>query len=148
VTYLLDVNVLIALIDPGHVAHEDAHRWFDTTGQFSWATCPITENGVLRIVGNPRYPNSPGSPAVVSGIVAALRALRGHEFWPDDISLDDVAVADPKRIMTSAQVTDTYLLALAKYHKGVLATFDRKLSTLAVEGGKAALHLIQSRQRA
>jgi len=51
-TYLLDVNVLIALIDPAHVQHDAAHAWFASTGQHSWATCPLTENGVLRIVGH------------------------------------------------------------------------------------------------
>lgn len=147
-TYLLDVNVLIALIDPSHVAHEDAHRWFETTGRFSWATCPVTENGVLRIVGNPRYPNTPGSPAVVSGIITTLRALPGHEFWSDDISLVDAAGVDPAKIMTSGQVTDTYLLALASCHGGELATFDRKLVPFAVKGGKAALRLIPGRQSA
>jgi predicted nucleic acid-binding protein len=59
VTFLLDVNVLIALIDPGHVAHDDAHAWFQAEGQAGWSTCPLTENGVVRIVGNPKYPNSP-----------------------------------------------------------------------------------------
>ena len=81
VTFLLDANVLIGLIDPGHVTHEDAHRWFQSTGRSSWATCPITENGVMRIVGNPRYPNSPGSPAAVGDIVGKLRGIAGHSFW-------------------------------------------------------------------
>ena len=145
-SYLLDVNVLIALIDPNHVAHEDAHHWFEAVGRFSWATCPITENGVMRILGNPRYPNSPGSPAIVSGIVVKLRALSGHEFWSDDISLVGTAGIDPGKIMISAQVTDTYLLALARHHDSELATFDRKLVPSAVKEGKAALHLIQGRR--
>jgi toxin-antitoxin system PIN domain toxin len=140
VTYLLDVNVLIALIDPGHVAHDDAHAWFSGTGHTSWATCPITENGVVRILGNPKYPNSPGSPVAVAGIVQQLRALPGHIFWAEDFSLVGSEVVDPSRILTSAQVTDTYLLA--KVRGGVLATFDRRLSADAVKGGKAALHLI------
>ena len=141
-TFLLDVTVLIALIDPAHVAHEDAHRWFAAAGQASWATCPITENGVIRIVGNPKYPNSPGSPALVAEIIAKLRALDGHEFWPDDISLVGNPDVDVSRILMSGQVTDTYLLALAKAHGGQLATFDRKLSPAAVKAGKSALHLI------
>ena len=142
-TYLLDVNVLIALIDPGHVAHEDAHRWFETTGHSSWATCPLTANGVICILGNPKYPNSPGSPARVAPIMQSLRGLPGHEFWPDDVSLVDCAAIDTEKLLTSAQVTDTYLLALAKVHGGALATFDRKLSVLAVRGGKPSLHLIK-----
>ncbi len=143
-TYLLDVNVLIALLDPGHVAHEDAHNWFAATGFVSWATCPITENGVLRILGNPKYPNSPGSPAAVAKIVEKLRDLPGHCFWAEDISLIGTEAVDPKQILTSAQVTDTYLLALAKVQGGELATFDRRLSVHAVKNGKVALHLISA----
>ena len=86
-TYLLDVNVLVALIDPAHVAHDSAHDWFETEGRARWATCPLTENGVVRIVGHPKYPNSPGSPAAAAAIAAGLRRLEGHVFWPDDISL-------------------------------------------------------------
>ncbi|WP_294536746.1 TA system VapC family ribonuclease toxin [uncultured Rhodoblastus sp.] len=144
-TFLLDVNVVIALIDPGHVGHDDAHFWFASRGAKAWATCPIVENGVIRIVGHPRYPNSPGSPAAVAEIVARLRKLPHHVFWPDDLSLVDSADVDAARILTSAQVTDTYLLALAKAHRGRLATFDRKLSTAAVHDGKASLHLIEVR---
>jgi len=142
VTFLLDVNVLIALIDPAHVGHDAAHYWFDAEGKAAWATCPITENGVIRIVGNPKYPNTPGSTAGVTEIIAALRALPGHAFWPDDISLVDSDHVDAAQVLTSAQVTDSYLLALAVAHGGKLATFDRRLSIKAVKGGKAALHLI------
>ncbi|MGP2493850.1 TA system VapC family ribonuclease toxin [Mesorhizobium sp. PUT5] len=141
-TFLLDVNVLVALIDPGHVAHDAAHGWFERVGNASWATCPLTEDGVVRIVGNPRYPNSPGSPAAVAEIVTVLRTLAGHTFWADDISLFGGSHADPRRILAPHQVTDTYLLALAQSKGGVLATFDRKLSTAAVAGGRDALHHI------
>lgn len=141
-TFLLDVNVLIALIDPGHVAHDDAHEWFAATGQTAWATCPITENGVIRIVGNPKYPNSPGSPSLVMEIVGKMRSLPGHSFWPDDVSLVGSGDIAPTKILTSGQVTDTYLLALAKARGGQLATFDRKLSAAAVTRGNSALHLI------
>lgn len=140
--FLLDVNVLIALIDPGHVAHEDAHRWFEAIGRSSWATSPITENGVIRIIGSPKYPNSPGSSANVTDIVGKLRAHPGHQFWPDDISIVGSTDIDAAKILTSAQVTDSYLVALAKAHGGRLATFDRKLSARAVKGGKSVLHLI------
>ena len=141
-TCLLDVNVLIALIDPVHISHDAAHDWFAEHGAAGWATCPLTENGVIRIVGSPKYPNSPGSPAAVAAIVAQLRLLAGHVFWPDDISLVGNDNVDPARILTSAQVTDSYLLALAVAHGGRLATFDRRLSVSAVEGGKAALLLL------
>lgn len=142
-TFLLDVNLLIALIDPTHVGHDQAHRWFARTGTASWATCPLTENGVIRIVGHPRYPNSAGSPAAVAPIFAGVRALPGHVFWRDDLSLMDSEVVDAALIATSAQVTDTYLLALAVANSGQLATFDRRLSAIAVRGGRDALHVIK-----
>jgi toxin-antitoxin system PIN domain toxin len=140
--FLLDVNVLIALIDPAHVQHDRAHHWFAGEGQQAWATCPLTENGVLRIVGAARYPNSPGTPAAVAELLAILRSLNGHEFWPDDISLFDYRRVNSARLLNSGQVTDTYLLALACAHGGKLATFDRQLVVDAVVNGDKALLLI------
>jgi toxin-antitoxin system PIN domain toxin len=141
-TFLLDVNVLIALIDPAHIQHDRAHEWFAAGGQQAWATCPMTENGVLRIISNARYPNSPGVPAVAAPIIQGLRSLTGHTFWPDDISLLDTQKLDTTRLMTTGQVTDSYLLALAAAHGGQLATFDRRLIPDAVHNGAQSLHLI------
>lgn len=141
-TFLLDVNVVIALIDPTHVSHDIAHDWFARDGRARWATCPIVENGVIRIVGNPRYPNTPGSPALAAQILRQFCALPGHQFWPDSASLLDPAFADFAAILTAAEVTDSYLLALAAAKGGKLATLDRRLSTKAVAGGKAARHCI------
>jgi uncharacterized protein len=141
--FLLDINVLIALIDPGHVQHDKAHAWFSANGQKAWATCPITENGVLRIVGHPRYPNSPGSPAAVADMLAAFLELPGHAFWPDDVSLFDETHVNSVRLLDSAHLTDSYLLALARVHEGQLATLDQRLVTDAVMNGKHALHLIR-----
>ena len=68
-TFLLDVNVLIALVDPVHVEHDATHEWFARKGKKSWATCPLTVNGLLRIVGSSRYPNSPSTPALVAQLL-------------------------------------------------------------------------------
>ena len=141
--FLLDVNVLIALVDPAHVQHDAAHEWFALQGHKAWATCPLTENGLLRIVGNARYPNSPGTPAAVVPLLVTLRDLPGHVFWPDDISLLDADRIDATRLLSSTQVTDSYLLALACAHSGQLASFDRRLVKDAVRGGARRLHLIE-----
>jgi toxin-antitoxin system PIN domain toxin len=141
-TYILDVNVLIALIDPKHIAHLPAHEWFSAHSREGWATCPITKNGVVRIVGSPQYPNSPGIPV---GVIASMRSLlsqSGHIFWPDDLSLMDSAKIDASRLLTTAQVTDSYLLALARAHGGKLATLDRRSVADAVVGGVKSLQLI------
>ena len=140
--FLVDVNALIALIDPAHVQHDRAHQWFAKSGKRAWATCPLTENGVLRIVGHSRYPNSPGTPAAVAELMTDLLALPGHEFWADDLTLFDGQRIRGDRLLDSAQVTDTYLLALAATHGGQLATFDRNLVTDAVVDGSQSLHLI------
>jgi predicted nucleic acid-binding protein len=93
-------------------------------------------------MGHARYPNSPGTPAAVADILTKLRALTGHVFWPDDISLMNAKLVNMARLTNSAQVTDTYLLALAHAHNGKLATFDRKLVVSAVHSGTQAIHLI------
>ena len=134
--------MLIALIDPAHVQHDNAHAWFAEAGSKAWATCPITENGVLRIVGHPRYPSSPGTPAAVAEIIEGFLALPGHEFWPDTVSLLDGQWVDRARLLDSTQVTDTYVVALAVAHDGKLATFDRQIVTDAVRNGRQALCLI------
>jgi toxin-antitoxin system PIN domain toxin len=141
-TFLLDVNVLIALIDPAHVQHDHAHQWFARVGKRRFATCPLTENGLLRIVGHPKYPNSPGPPSAVAQSLAAMRALPGHEFWPDDVSMADDAHVDVALLSSHSKVTDTYLLALARAHGGRLTSMDRRLAVDAVPDGAGSLELI------
>ncbi len=141
-TFLLDVNVLIALIDPAHVQHDPAHQWFSRVGRKSFATCPLTENGLVRIVGHPKYPNSPGPPSAVVESLVAIRRLPGHKFWPDKISVADEAYFAAALLSSHSRVTDSYLLALAHTNGGRLATMDQKLATEAVPNAKASLELI------
>jgi toxin-antitoxin system PIN domain toxin len=142
VTFLLDVNALIALVDASHVSHDAAHEWFAREGRFQWATCPITENGLVRILGNPKYPNALATPAEAMALLTQLASLPGHAFWPDDVNLRDAARFTPAKILTIGQITDSYLLALAASKGGMLATLDRRLSTLAVKDGAKSLRLI------
>ena len=140
--HLLDVNVLIALVDPAHVEHERAHGWFARIGVKSFATCPITQNGLLRIVGHPKYPNSPGPPSRVAAALTAICALDGHYFWPDSISIVAGEWIDTSLLSSHSRVTDSYLLALARANRGYLATLDQKLSSEAITDGASSLMLI------
>lgn len=140
-TWLLDVNVLLALLDPAHTHHDVAHAWF-ATARASWASCNITQNGALRIMSHPRYGNALASAAVAAKLVAELCSQPGHVYWPADVSLLDSPLVDRTRLLASDQVTDTYLLALAVQHGGRLATFDKRLIVSAVKDGAAALHVI------
>ena len=137
-TALLDVNVLIALVDANHVHHNAAHAWF-AEGRADWATCPITENGLVRIISHPKYPNGVASPAVAIALLARFKAVGAHAFWPDDMSLTDVAAFHADRLLAFHQITDVYLLGLAARRGGRLVTFDRKLATAPVVGGSSAL---------
>lgn len=143
---LPDVNVLIALLDPLHVHHERAHAWFAEARREEWLSSPTTQNGVLRIVSHPKYPNHQPLQTVLESL-RSLLAVGKHHFVPDDHSLAWAAkglksVITPERLAISAQVTDTYLLALAVANDAQLATFDRRMLTGAVKGGDKARSLI------
>lgn len=142
---LLDVNVLIALVDPAHVQHDQAHDWFARAGHKAFATCPLTENGLVRIVGHPKYPNSPGPPSGVLQSLVTIRGMAGHKFWPDDISIADEEFFASELLSSHSRVTDSYLLALAHANGGRLATMDQRLATEVVPGGKKSLELIPAR---
>jgi hypothetical protein len=119
---LLDVNVLIALLDSDHASHDSAIDWFAKHAREGWASCPITQNGCIRIMSNPAYPNPLPVQAVIQHLAGACRQDI-HEFWPDEVSLLDSEVVDTTRIHGPRQLTDMYLLALAVQHEGRLVTF-------------------------
>ena len=136
---LLDVNVIIALLDPDHVFHDHAHDWWAAHAESGWASCPIVENGVVRILSNPGYSEkyhfTPGD--LVSRLQIFARKT-DHEFWADDISLRDEKIFTTGRLHRSRQLTDLYLLALAAKHSGRLVTFDRgiPISAVPIAGAK------------
>lgn len=137
---LLDVNVLIALLDASHVSHGDAMAWFTANGAEGWASCPITQNGCVRIMSSPAYPNA----HTVASVADRLREATGHAshtFWPDDLSVLDARTVDLTRIHGPRQLTDAYLLALAVHRGGRLVTFDRAIARAAVPGAGAE-HLV------
>jgi hypothetical protein len=131
---LLDVNVLVALFDTDHAFAERANAWI-ARERPAVATCPLTENGVVRIMGGSSYSARTKQP--MTAIVALLREaceVNDHEFWPDDISLRDEKVFDMTRLHGPRQITDAYLLALATKHGGRFVTLDDAIPTSAVRG--------------
>lgn len=130
---LLDVNVLIALLDQDHSLHRRAREWLTGNAGAGWSSCPLTQNGCIRIMSHPSYPN----PLPVALVMARLRdaaADSHHEFWPDDVCLLDERVVDATRIHGPRQITDLYLLALAVRHDGTFVTFDSSIAVNAVHG--------------
>ena len=137
--HLLDVNLLIAMSDADHVHHGRAKVWFRGAHSAGWATCPLTENALLRIVGHPDYPGGPGSPAAVLPLLQQLRAHPSHIFLQDTISIADTELVPDLSGVSPKALTDLYLLALAVRHEGRLATLDQRIDPGVVTGGKQAL---------
>lgn len=135
---LLDVNVWVALFDDAHVASARANAYIETAGE-RIATCPLVENGVIRVLNLPSYGRrgALGLQRVRKQLVSATSVL-DHEFWPDDISLRDDAAVDFDRVHSHNQITDLYLLALAVKHGGALVTFDQHIPLDAVRGATPA----------
>ena len=132
---LLDVNVLIAIFAPHHIHHDAAHAWFAANRSSGWATCPLTENGMVRILSNPASSPVAERPAELAQRLQAFRESGEHRFWPDDVSLCDTQLFSLS--VGWRQLTDVYLLGLAVQHEGRLATFDRSIPLKAVPGARA-----------
>lgn len=132
---LLDINFLIALLDPQHSFHDEAHIFWKAPTARVWASCPLVENGVLRILAGAAYPGrSSYSNEHVLNLLKTLIDNSDHEFWPDDISVLDQSRFDQRFILGPKQLTDIYLLGLATANDGRLVTFDRRVSPAAVFG--------------
>lgn len=133
---LLDVNVLLALLDQDHISHQRARGWLEAEQTAGWASCAITQNGFVRIISRPSYPN----PITTSAAMSLLRAAtqtNHHEFWPCPVSILDPTLVADARVHGHRQVTDVYLLALAIQTEGRLVTFDRSIVRGAVPKASA-----------
>ncbi|MEO6223032.1 MAG: TA system VapC family ribonuclease toxin [Vicinamibacterales bacterium] len=131
---LLDVNVLIALFFPDHVHHEIAHDWFADHRRYGWATCPVTENGFVRVVTQLRTERGIVRPSQAIQHLTDFCSDRHHHHWQTGVSLTDARLFAPENIPHHKAVTDVYLLGLAHTMKGCLATFDRSVPLDAVRG--------------
>jgi toxin-antitoxin system PIN domain toxin len=136
---LLDVNLLIALFDPDHVHHDLAHDWFEDNRGRGWATCPLTENGFVRVVAHPKYTDGTERVEVLVDRLRRFCASRDHQFWPAAVTLTAPALFHAAFLTSYKQLTDIYLLGLAKSMSGRLATFDRSIPWKAVVGGSPEL---------
>jgi toxin-antitoxin system PIN domain toxin len=137
---LLDVNVLLAFFDIGHIHHDRAHAWWRLHHSAGWASCPVTQNGFVRIISKPGYARPVPLPTALSALTMQL-ARSDHEFWPDDVSIANDEAFDRFHILGPNQITDVCLLALAVKRAGRLVTFDRGVPLRAVRGAEAR-HLV------
>lgn len=140
--HLLDVNVLISLLDSAHEHHKVSVAWFRAVASVEgWATCPITENGFIRIVSQRSYPNLNLSPVMAAN---SLEKFKGgfpgvHQFWPDEITLTDTGLFNLSLLTGSRQLTDAYLAGLAFRKGGRLATLEGAIPWRSIRGADSTL---------
>jgi uncharacterized protein len=128
--YLLDVNLLVALTWPTHVHHVAARSWFEHASGAGWATCPITQLGFVRVSSNPRAIRDAVPPPHAIAVLKRLTGLPGHQFWTDAVKVTATGPFESLSLVGHRQVTDAYLLALARHRGGKLATLDRGVPDL------------------
>lgn len=128
--YLLDTNVLVALLWPSHAEHAVAARWFQRHRASGWASCPLTQSGFVRIVSNPAFSRDAVTPREASELLAVNTAAGDHVFWSDDLPYAEASAFAGARLVGHQQVTDAYLLGLAIRRAGVLVTLDKGIAAL------------------
>lgn len=139
---LLDVNALLALLDPMHVHHEAAHDWYGRRPGRLLLTCSHVENGVIRVASQPKYPNCLGTSGRVREALKIFIGQVSAERCSREVALVDDSILLRPELLTPSRVSDLYLLALAAANDARLATFDRRIPAAAVAGGPQALEII------
>jgi uncharacterized protein len=129
--YLLDTNVLIPLLWPRHTERSRVVAWFRANALSSFATCSFTQAGFLRISCSEQIVGERFKLKEARALIFEFTKLAGHEFWPTTI--DIFAATDPvlRRMHGPKQITDAYLLGIAKLNGGKLATLDKAIVSLA-----------------
>jgi len=139
--FLLDVNVLVALLWPPHSLHAATQRWFARKAGGGWATCPFTQAGFVRIIMNPNVSGGGLRCRDAVGILEDRLRDAHHRFWSDDIGLPEAVAPFRDRLLGHRKVTDAYLLGLAMHHGGKLATLDRGMLNLLGEDSRERGHI-------
>jgi len=125
-TYLLDVNALVALGFLQHEFHQRVAGWvrsLSIKGVPEFATCSITELGFLRVLAQaPQYGLTIADARSVLLQIKDVATIN-FTFIADDQDVSRL----PIWVKTAKQTTDGHLLQLAKAKGVVLATLDRQI---------------------
>jgi toxin-antitoxin system PIN domain toxin len=118
VSYLLDVNLLVACAWSGHAFHAQANRWLNEAVEF--ATAPVTQMGFMRVSMSPGYGASFGDAQTA---LRAILQLKSHRFVRDGVQACSLPTLSSRK-----DVTDAHLVLLAASHNLKLATLDDDLT--------------------
>lgn len=122
-TYLLDVNALVALGFLQHEFHRRVAAWVESTQPLLLATCSITELGFVRVLAQ-----APAYGLTVADARTLLLRLKQAKTPRFSFITDDNDVSGlPPWVKTARQVTDGHLAQLAIASGAILATLDAKI---------------------
>ena len=124
----------------GHIHHGVVTGWMANNMDSGWASSPMTQNGCIRILSQPGYPNPVPAARVANRLAEATRHS-SHMFWADSISVLHPGFLMWDRVLSSRHVTDVYLLALGIQIGGCFVTLDRGIPIAAVTGARQE-HLV------
>ena len=130
---LYDISALLALFDEGHRKHNSVLSWFTANAGEGWASCPLSQNGFLRVISQPSYSRPRSLTEAYERLVDAISALN-HQFIADDVTLLDDTLVRFRGLAGPGQLTDVYLLALAVTHDMRLVTLDKRILLTPVAG--------------
>jgi uncharacterized protein len=135
---LLDVNVLLALAWPNHQFHAAATQRLESSRE-RWATCALTQLGFIRLSSNPAAVGTAKTPAEAARLLAAMVRDPLHVYLKSLRAPSDPSIRVFERILGSKQVTDAYLISVARQHKAKLVTFDARLRAATRSGEELEL---------
>jgi predicted nucleic acid-binding protein len=119
-TYLLDVNALLALGFAQHQFHDRIARWLRKQGLPALATCSITELGFVRVLVQ-----APAYNLTISQARTLLLRLKRSTTPPFRFIADNHDVSHlPGWVKTAKQTTGDHLAKLASDNGAILATLD------------------------
>ena len=135
---LLDVNSLIALMDEEHIHHAPVLDWLarEENLQHGFATCAITQLGLIRVVSSKAYHRPFDTHEAALHLQQITR--KGHRYLGIPAPCEG---AVRWKAANSAQTTDAMLLATAVAHGCRLVTFDSGIALGSVTGAKRE-HLV------
>ena len=126
---LPDVNVLIGLAWPDHQFHAVAVRTLAASTD-RWATCALTQLGFIRLSSNPAVSPAAKSPSEAAALLEAMTSDALHVYL-ESLPSPVHSRGEFKKILGNKQVSEAYLLALARHYNATFVTFDKKLKDLA-----------------
>jgi hypothetical protein len=134
-SYLIDINVWLAMTWDRHPQHSSAARWYESTDRAAFRFCRFTMLGFIRLLTNRKV--------MGDSTLTLMAAFELYDRWRQDPrvglaaeppgveTLFRQAAAPFGKLPATRAVADCYLVAFAEASGAHLVTFDRGLANTA-----------------